>query len=254
MNDSSARVTILFVLVVAAWTMIYHRSCRHLEDPAAERERALLLGTEDTVARGPEDEADPDDVRSPAPADGEAPRPERDAADPPGGDADAAGTADPIPPTDVGTDGSDGTAGSERDVAAPPADGPPERTRYTVVAGDTMESIAQSWFGSRGKWVLIAQENPLVDPTKLRVGATLRLPPRGTDIESVPADVLEQLTRGTVYEVSPNDTLSGIARQFYGDPTKWRVILEANRDVIRRPEDLRPGDEIVIPPYQRPAD
>jgi len=43
------------------------------------------------------------------------------------------------------------------------------------------------------------------------------------------------------------DTLSGIARLFYGDATKWPIIHEANKDAIKNPDRITHGATITIP-------
>lgn len=61
------------------------------------------------------------------------------------------------------------------------------------------------------------------------------------------------------YEVKEGDTLWDIAEREYGDPQKWGVIFEANKeseenpDGIEDPDLIHPGQELVIPP-QRKAD
>ena len=51
----------------------------------------------------------------------------------------------------------------------------------------------------------------------------------------------------TEYEIQKGDTLSAIAKRFYGDATEWRRIHEANRDVIKDPDTIYPGQKITIP-------
>lgn len=56
--------------------------------------------------------------------------------------------------------------------------------------------------------------------------------------------------RPVVYTVSMLDdgnTLSGIARLFYGDATKWRRIYEANRKLIKNPNVIYGGMQLTIP-------
>jgi len=43
------------------------------------------------------------------------------------------------------------------------------------------------------------------------------------------------------------DTLSGIARLFYGDATKWPVIYEANKAAIKNPDIINHGMVITVP-------
>jgi nucleoid-associated protein YgaU len=49
------------------------------------------------------------------------------------------------------------------------------------------------------------------------------------------------------YTIESGDSLSKIARHFYGDASKWRQIFEANRDVIKDPDLIHPGHTIKIP-------
>lgn len=49
------------------------------------------------------------------------------------------------------------------------------------------------------------------------------------------------------YVVQPGDTLSHIALQFYGNANDWRKIHEANKDVIKNPGLIYPGQEFTIP-------
>jgi len=49
------------------------------------------------------------------------------------------------------------------------------------------------------------------------------------------------------HTIMPGETLSRIARDFYGDGNRWPEILAANRDVIPEPNFLRVGTPIVIP-------
>lgn len=50
-----------------------------------------------------------------------------------------------------------------------------------------------------------------------------------------------------IYVVKPGDTLRKIAREFYGDGTKWEDIYIANKAVIKDPNFLYPGLELRIP-------
>lgn len=143
------------------------------------------------------------------------------------------------------------SASSNKPINLPP---PPPTTPYTVKHGDTMQTIAKEWFGSYDKWVLISQENPLADPQKLKVGQVLRLPKKNTRLESIPTDLYKELTKEIEYTVSSGDTLSGIARQFYGKAYLYTVILKANQDRIRDADSLVVGMKLRIPKYQQPAD
>jgi hypothetical protein len=49
------------------------------------------------------------------------------------------------------------------------------------------------------------------------------------------------------YTVQAGDTLSKISKQFYGDASQYMKIFEANRGVLKDPNRISPGQELVIP-------
>ncbi len=50
-----------------------------------------------------------------------------------------------------------------------------------------------------------------------------------------------------VYLVQEGDTLGDIARRVYGDPNKFKQILNANRDRLGEDDEPIPGSELRIP-------
>ena len=54
-------------------------------------------------------------------------------------------------------------------------------------------------------------------------------------------------TAGTTYTVKSGDSLSKIAKHFYGDGGKWKKIHAANADKIPNPDLIHPGLELTIP-------
>jgi nucleoid-associated protein YgaU len=51
----------------------------------------------------------------------------------------------------------------------------------------------------------------------------------------------------TTYVVVKGDSLSKIAKREYGDANKWRTIYEANKDLIKDPDLIYPGQELKLP-------
>ena len=49
------------------------------------------------------------------------------------------------------------------------------------------------------------------------------------------------------YVVVEGDSLSRIAKREYGDASKWRTIYEANKDLIKDPDLIYPGQTLQIP-------
>lgn len=55
------------------------------------------------------------------------------------------------------------------------------------------------------------------------------------------------------YIVEKGDTLSQIAKQFYGKAGLWQLIFDANRDRIDDPDLIHPGQSLRIPPAPESA-
>ena len=49
------------------------------------------------------------------------------------------------------------------------------------------------------------------------------------------------------YTVVAGDTLSKIAKREYGDASKWHRIYDANKDAIKNPDLIYPGQTFKIP-------
>lgn len=49
------------------------------------------------------------------------------------------------------------------------------------------------------------------------------------------------------YTVKAGDSLSKIAEREYGDASQWKKIYEANRDAIKNPDLIHPGQTFTLP-------
>lgn len=65
---------------------------------------------------------------------------------------------------------------------------------------------------------------------------------------SARVDSTEEIVGEQSYTVAKGDTLSHIAKQFYGKASKWSVIFDANRDQLDDPDKIQPGQVLKIPP------
>ena len=54
-------------------------------------------------------------------------------------------------------------------------------------------------------------------------------------------------TAETMYEVKAGDTLSQIAKAHYGNANDWNRIFEANKDILKDPNKIYPGQKLRIP-------
>jgi nucleoid-associated protein YgaU len=52
----------------------------------------------------------------------------------------------------------------------------------------------------------------------------------------------------TMYTVKSGDTLSKIAKQFYGDANRYNEVFEANKPMLKDPDKIYPGQVLRIPP------
>jgi nucleoid-associated protein YgaU len=78
--------------------------------------------------------------------------------------------------------------------------------------------------------------------------------PDFSDVVSGSSSTAETAPSGTVgppepriYVVQKGDSLSKIAKQFYGNTSDWRRIYDANRDRIKDPDEIQPGWKLTIP-------
>ncbi|WP_179337736.1 LysM peptidoglycan-binding domain-containing protein [Winogradskyella ludwigii] len=67
-----------------------------------------------------------------------------------------------------------------------------------------------------------------------------------------PADIMADINVAdeSVYArhtVASGETLGKIAKQYYGEPGKYQKIFQANTDILKNPDVIHPGQELVIP-------
>ena len=57
----------------------------------------------------------------------------------------------------------------------------------------------------------------------------------------------EKIKTQKFHIVRKGETLSDISHKYYGSANKWQKILDANQDVIKDANKLRPGIKLIIP-------
>lgn len=55
-------------------------------------------------------------------------------------------------------------------------------------------------------------------------------------------------TAERTYVVVSGDSLSKIAKREYGNANDWPRIFEANKDILKDPNKIYPGQKLKIPP------
>lgn len=69
----------------------------------------------------------------------------------------------------------------------------------------------------------------------------------GSSTVAAPPEPVATSGSGRTYVVVNGDSLSKIAKREYGDASKWRQIYEANKDLIKDPDLIYPGQELKVP-------
>jgi len=85
-----------------------------------------------------------------------------------------------------------------------------------------------------------------VDDTGLKTRPLQAKKAQPTKAKGKPKEEKEE-EKSQFYEIKSGDNLSKIAKQFYGDANKYPLIFEANREVIKDPDKIYPGQMIRIP-------
>ena len=168
-------------------------------------------------------------------------------------------------PIDISTDPLDDPIDISSDPIDEPIDDDDQADRvdrdvpdtYRVVEGDQgFWGIAKKLYGAGRYYYLIAEANPDADPTRLRAGQVLRIPPlpREPSRADAEAEAMADAPRGsTTYTVEAGDAgFWGIAKKKYGAGKYYYLIAEANPDA--NPARLQPGQVLVIPPLPEDAE
>jgi len=94
------------------------------------------------------------------------------------------------------------------------------------------------------------QLSPRTDmPGPVSTGGTTHVSDSTIAVRHPPADYEkpERMRTERFYIVREGDNLSAISQLHYGTPNKWQVIFNANRRVIRDPDEIHPGMRLIIP-------
>ena len=126
--------------------------------------------------------------------------------------------------------------------------------RHRVQPGDTLSSLAQRYYGRSDLTHFLAKRNPqIADPNRLRPGDLVVIPPRPVDGSAKRASVKSPAdprppSGERTYRVRPGDSFYKIARDVLGDATRWKELLELNKDLVNGdPTRLQVNQVVVLP-------
>jgi len=70
----------------------------------------------------------------------------------------------------------------------------------------------------------------------------------GENPSDIVADIkVEDTSVFARHTVKSGETLGGIAKQYYGNASKYNTIFEANTNILKNPDVIHPDQELVIP-------
>jgi len=90
------------------------------------------------------------------------------------------------------------------------------------------------------------EEKPKADFSTVQSGSSSTAAEPASPLPESPTPTGTTGQSGT-YVVVAGDSLSKIAKHHYGDANKWHRIYEANRDQIKNPDLIHPGQKLTIP-------
>lgn len=108
-------------------------------------------------------------------------------------------------------------------------------TTHTVIAGETLWSIAEKYFSDGYSYLKVAQANNLENPSVIEPGQKLIIP--GVKTQSA-------ITENS-YTVASGDSLWQIAVRAYGDGYRWTDIAKANN--LISPSLIHAGNVLIFP-------
>jgi len=139
------------------------------------------------------------------------------------------------------------TSTTKQEQAAAMTATPSLPTKYVVKDGDTLWSIAQTYYKSGYNWVDIVNANSIVNPNSIEAGQTFSIPaakPIMPEAETSSAST-SIAPKNATYTVVTGDDLWNIAVSQYGDGYRWVDIAKAN--ALSEPDMIFAGNVLKMP-------
>ncbi|MFO1050984.1 MAG: LysM peptidoglycan-binding domain-containing protein [Planctomycetota bacterium] len=137
--------------------------------------------------------------------------------------------------------------------SAPPAPVEQAQRKHVIAQGDTPSSIAQQYYGDRNLYQLILDANPGLEPTRMPLKKEIVIPARVVSPKTTKTVVEADKNKGSAplpqgartHTIAESDTLSSIAKTYYGAERFWQRIKDANPDIDERRMPV--GRTLIIP-------
>jgi len=169
--------------------------------------------------------------------------------------ADSATLTSPVPGTPIAAakpQPPDARFGTNLDLGKAAVD------THRIQPGDSLASLAQSYYGNAKYANFLAESNPgISDPARLALGTAIKIPPLPQDVDARmanaaaakkgPATTVNAAGKKT-YKVKPGDSFYKIAKDQLGNAERWKELLALNQALVHGdPLSLQPGQTLVLP-------
>jgi tetratricopeptide (TPR) repeat protein len=131
---------------------------------------------------------------------------------------------------------------------------------HTIQPGESLSRLAQRYYGDYKKFHIIAEFNQMEDATRIRIGQKVQIPvveelpfyaapdDITTETGAEPATMIQEVVpvkRYIVHKVKSGESLSRLAKKYYGDYKKYPMIAKYNG--LDENKGLRVGQKVRIP-------
>ena len=128
---------------------------------------------------------------------------------------------------------------------------PGELPTVTVKPNQTLTHICSDHYRDVSLIDALAAYNGISDPSRIRAGATIRLPDRsaltGAPAPTAPRSESTPAATYRTHTVRANENLSAIAKRYLRSERRYTEIFELNRDILDDPNSVREGMVLKIP-------
>jgi LysM repeat protein len=116
---------------------------------------------------------------------------------------------------------------------------------HTIKPGESLSMIAKTYYGDYRKFSIIAEFNNMPDATQIKVGQKIKVP----EIEGVSLltkkQEIETGEKYIIHTIKPGESLTMIAKTYYGDYRKFSIIAEFNN--MFDATQIKVGQKIKVP-------
>lgn len=133
---------------------------------------------------------------------------------------------------------------------------------HKVELNDNLFSLAKRYYGDPKEWIQIYNANVdvIYDRNSLPVGNELIIPnvkildakkeekiASTQPLKTITEPSSEKQTYGKKHKVKAGDSLYALSRSYYGNTKDWKLIYNANKDILGSSNVLIVGQELTIP-------